>query len=84
MSEQITAPWTQDQVDSINGFQQSGVMHPFTGHNDLLPMGQDDILVATVDGLQSTVKPEYHQTWVWSYMADWSWKKWRKDAWWLN
>lgn len=72
---QVTAPWTQDQVDSLNSYQVSGAFHPFTGNNDLLPLGENDVLVADVDGWHSTVDPGYRQTWAWGWMADWSWKE---------
>ena len=28
--DKIEAPWSDEQVRSLNGFQRSGVMHPFT------------------------------------------------------
>ena len=71
----IKAPFTPDQVESLNAYQKSGVFHPFTGNNDLLPDGEDDILVAEQDGWHSLVDPNYTQDWAHSWMADWSWKK---------
>ncbi len=68
------APWTNDEVASLNAYQESGFFHPFTGRNDLLPRGKDDILVATNDGWISKVDPELSQTWAHAWMADWSWK----------
>jgi hypothetical protein len=33
LSEPIKAPWTREQVDSLNEYQHASVMHPFTcGH----------------------------------------------------
>lgn len=71
---QVEAPWNDDQVQSLNAYQASGAFHPFTGRNDLLPMGQDDVLVAAVEGWRSEVDPTYRQNWAWAWMADWSWK----------
>lgn len=70
----VWAPWTDEQVRSLNDFQRSGVMHPFTGRNDLLPFGKDDVLEATMDGWVSKVDPEYRQTWAHAFMADRSWE----------
>lgn len=74
-AEQWYAPFTDDQVESLNGYQKSGVFHPFTGRNDLAPDGQDDVLVATTDGWISELDETYRQNWAWSWMADWSWKE---------
>ena len=68
----IKAPWTPDQVNSLNEFQKSGVMHPFTGNNDMLPDGED-ILIAHEDGWHSLNDPNYTQDWAHHWMADWSW-----------
>ena len=76
----LQAPFTPEQVDSINGFQDAGVMHPFTcpcddhsyrgDHWD----GSHVSLVATEDNM---VCPDpacpYTQSWVHHYMADNSW-----------
>ncbi len=77
MSEpaQVHAPWTEDQVASLNAYQVSGVFHSFTGNNDLLPSGEDDVLVAQEDGWRSIVDAGYRQTWAWAWMADWSWNQ---------
>lgn len=70
----IVPPWTSEQVASLNAYQASSIFHPFTGRNDLLPLGQDDILIATADGWESRLDPDYHQEWAWKWMADWSWQ----------
>lgn len=75
MSEKIEAPFTEDQVDSLNEYQKSGAFHEFTGNNELAPDGETDILVATIDGWISQYDPTYHQNWAWRWMADWSWKQ---------
>lgn len=78
---QVHAPWDDDQVGSLNAYQVSGVFHPFTGNNDLLPVGQDDVLVATTEGWRSDADPSYKQTWAWEWMADWSWQTIGLDNW---
>lgn len=74
MSDYAHAPWTDDQVESLNAYQRSGAFHPFTGRNELAPEGADDVLIATPEGWRSERDPEYRQTWAWRWMADWSWK----------
>lgn len=72
MLEKTTrAPWTDGQVNSINAFQASDFMHPFTclsGH----------VLVAREDGFfcPECLKEQavYHQGWCHEFMADWSWE----------
>jgi hypothetical protein len=44
----IEAPWTEDQVESLNGFQTCGFVHPFTGSQG--PDGERFVLIATLDG----------------------------------
>ena len=70
----VHAPFTKDQVDSLNAYQKSGIFHQFTGNNNLLPEGEDDILVANREGWYSLNDPNYTQSWAYPFMADWSWK----------
>lgn len=74
MSDQVIAPFTPDQVNSLNEYQKSGAFHPFTGRNDLLPESKNDILIAEEDGWHSLHDPEFTQNWAYTWMADWSWK----------
>ncbi len=72
MADQIQAPFTEDQVKSLNEYQPSGVFHPFTcgGKNC-----RND-LVATEAGWKCPdPNCDYTQDWAWSWMADWQWKK---------
>ena len=63
----LKAPWTADQVASLNAYQRAGVMHPFTNE------GED--LVATKDGWVMPNDPvEVVQDWAHLFMADWSWR----------
>lgn len=73
--EKVVAPWTQDQVKSLNEYQKSGVMHPFTGVNENAPDGEDDLLIATEDGWVSKYTPDYKQDWAYEFMVDGSWKE---------
>lgn len=64
------APWTSDEVASLNGYQISGVFHDFTCD------GADcrARLVATADGW-TCPRCEYRQSWAHSWMADGAWRK---------
>lgn len=78
--EQVWAPFTPDQVMSLNEFQASGLMHPFTcphrregAHLEYTSDFPEDVLHATVDGWVCTVC-DYTQSWAHLFMADWTWK----------
>lgn len=60
---QIKAPFTQDQVNHINEFQESGLVHPFTCPND------SSVLLAHCAGLECP-NCDYMQDWVHDVMAD--------------
>ncbi len=65
----VFAPFTDDQVESLNGFQKSGNWHEFTcGENH----AEDNTLIATKAGW---VCPScgYTQDWCHSFMCDWNW-----------
>lgn len=66
-----TIPWTEDQVASLNGFQQAGFVHPFT--YDDPELGKVD-LIATPDGWVAKEGGEVVQDWAHDFMLDWSWK----------
>lgn len=66
----MTAPWTEDQVESLNAYQQAGVMHPFTS-------AAGEVLVATREGWVEVAGGPVVQTWAHEWMADWSWRGWR-------
>lgn len=76
----IMAPWNKIQIRSLNEFQDSGLMHPFT----CAKCGSQ--LVAQSDGwvCSSENFPEgncnYTQNWAHDFMADWSWKKLNTEA----
>ena len=69
----VPAPWTLEQVASINGYQQSGAFHEFT-----CPFSDDHaagrVLVAVENAL-GCPSCAYVQFWVWNWMADWEWRQ---------
>lgn len=62
MSEKITAPWTTEQVEALNEWQQLGRVHPFTCPNS-------HPLVATPDGWVC-IPCAYMQDWAHDFMCD--------------
>jgi len=80
MSEIVTAPWSADQIDSLNGYQHSIAGHPFTcsggggPHSDR--PARPAVLVAAEDGWHCPVGScEHHQNWAHAWMADGSWRQ---------
>lgn len=70
MSDSDNPNWTPEQVESANGFQRAGFMHPFTCGNGC---GAD--LVAHADGWHCpTTGCGYRQTWAHGFMLDGSWR----------
>ncbi|HEY6018491.1 MAG TPA: hypothetical protein VIY48_00890 [Candidatus Paceibacterota bacterium] len=68
----VWAPFTEDQVASINAYQASNVGHPFTcGSNR---HKEQALLIAQVNGWYCPLC-DYGQSWAWNWMADWSWEK---------
>ena len=71
------APWTVDQVASLNAYQDCGFCHPFTGAHGV-------VLVATRDGWVEPTEPgepaseRIVQSWAHVFMADWSWRAMRQ------
>lgn len=61
------APWLPEQVRSLNGYQESSGMHPFTCPND-----RSD-LHATPAGWRCR-HCNYEQEWAHEFMADDTWK----------
>ncbi len=85
MSEQfpkVTAPFTADQVASLNAYQGSGVFHEFTCGNDSCPGvgGEKARLVAYADGWHCEAGCGYGQDWAHAIMADWSWRREASDT----
>lgn len=71
------APFTPDEVESLNGYQCSGVMHPFTcgsgNRRDAAHTDGEGVLVAQEDGWHCPFC-DYRQSWCHPWMADWSWR----------
>lgn len=67
----LFAPWTDDQVASLNAYQQSGKLHPFTGERG--PNGEETVLIATKDGWVEREGGPVVQVWAHLVMCDWSW-----------
>lgn len=79
MSEQVVAPWSRNQVASLNAYQAMGRMHPFTcarrgngAHRHL--WGDVGTLIADSDGWLC-LDCDYIQDWAHAFMADWSWNR---------
>lgn len=68
----VTAPFTEEQVKSLNGYQQCEKLHPFT-----CPQGHSLIAVAAGWACPAClgVGTAFRQTWAWRFMADFSWKE---------
>lgn len=66
----VKAPWTDEQVESANGYQAEGVFHPFTCGE----CGND--LKAERDGWRCPTEGcTYTQDWAHDFMLDGSWRK---------
>jgi hypothetical protein len=63
----IRAPWSHDQVASLNGFQASGFFHPFTCDRG------SHTLRATASGWVCP-QDDYTQDWAHDFMLDGSWR----------
>ena len=70
MSEEqkVGVPFSEDQVESLQAFQESGVMHPFT-------CGGCDSREPLQVGRQGFFCPHcsYRQDWAHWFMANWQW-----------
>lgn len=64
------APWVDAEVESLNAFQNAGVMHPFTCGND----SRHEVLHATAGGWECP-SCDYRQDWAHEWMADGSWRE---------
>jgi len=75
-TSKVVAPWTSDQVASLNGYQESGKFHPFTCGNPDCPRIRDrpSVLIARVPGWVCPMNCGYQQDWAHDWMANGSWK----------
>jgi hypothetical protein len=76
----LTAPFTRDEVWSLNAYQDAQIFHPYTCPNcDILRWGSNMRLVATALGWVCRNTREngcqYVQYWAHDWTADWRWKQ---------
>lgn len=64
MSDQIKAPFTEEQVEKLNAWQKLGFVHEFTCDNN---HKGNRVLVATKDGWKCPSCP-YTQNWAHEFM----------------
>lgn len=67
-ADDVRAPWSDDQVASLNGYQACRCHHPFT-----CVCVARARLVAASDGWQCPAGCGRVQDWAHGFMADWSW-----------
>jgi hypothetical protein len=67
MRDHVKAPFTEDQVASLQGFQNCGYMHQCTCEcgADMIPTKEGWVCGSCA----------YTQDWCHAFMADWRWKK---------
>lgn len=65
MDDKLRTPFTAEQVEQLNKFQDSGLYHPFTCGNS----SRHRNLVATADGW-ICLDCDYKQHWAHGFMAD--------------
>lgn len=66
---EIVAPWDKAQVDCLNAYQQSDLMHPFTCGADPCRA----VLLATADGWICPECGEWKQNWAHDFMVNRLW-----------
>ncbi len=66
----LYAPWSEDEVQSLNAYQASDSFHPYT-----CQCVHGVVLVAIKDGWTCPNSCGYTQNWCMPFMANWSWKK---------
>lgn len=66
---EIRAPFTDDQVETLNRFQVGGWFHPFTCGRRAEHPDNEGVLVASNDGWHCPVC-DYTQDWAHWFMAD--------------
>jgi hypothetical protein len=70
VSEEVSVPFSDDQVASLNAYQAAASGHPFTCGTD----GCREVLRAERDGWRCP-RCGYWQGWAHAFMADWSWRR---------
>jgi hypothetical protein len=64
----VYAPWTDDQLASLRGFQTCGYWHPFT-------CGRCGSLLYPETNGWHCAGDDYAQNWAHEFMTDWSWNR---------
>lgn len=69
----ISAPFTGEQVQSMNGFQTRSMMHPMTCRADdcRVTYGAGPMTATTLGWMCRHC--DYRQDWTFIFTADWSW-----------
>jgi ribosomal protein S27AE len=70
----VEAPFTDDEVASLNAYQKSNLGHPYT-----CECGDHVILIATTDGWVCS-RCAYTQTWCHDFTANWDWTRLKNHA----
>lgn len=70
------APWTAEEVKSLNDYQVARVFHPFTCGRcrDRYDSYQHDYLLTATEEGWVCQTCGYRQDWAWPFMADDSWR----------
>jgi hypothetical protein len=69
----INAPFTGEQVQSMNGFQTRSLMHPMTCRvDDCRSVNGSGPMTATTLGWMCR-SCDYRQDWTFIFTTDWSW-----------
>ena len=80
----LSSPFTEDQLASLDEYQQSATDHPYTCPRDHPWCDEDEFehpLRCWTDPLECICTGcDYTQDWVWAYTADWSWQHKRQEA----
>lgn len=75
-TEEITAPFTLEQVEHLNCYQESRAMHPFTCGIRSEHRDNEGILIATETGWHCPAQGcEYTQDWAPLFMAPQHWSR---------
>lgn len=63
------SPWTDEEVDSINAWQESNAVHPFTCPCDH-PETDDHVSLVATEASLFCPECDYEQNWVHGFMVD--------------
>ena len=69
MIKLIHAPFTTEEAQNINRFNNSGAMHPFTCAREHLTQGLSLVAVAGQGWVCPSARCDYTQDWAYGFMA---------------